>query len=222
MEVPIVKRLRTLILALLVLFGVTTAGMAVDPDELINIQFSNETGYDFHYLFLSPGDSEYWGPDILGSERIFSAGETLGYYVHFPDECNDFDIMGVDEDGDSYILYDYTMCGEEYITFTIDDLSTDEPEFDFVELNITNDTGYEVYYLFVSPSDSMMWGVDQLDEETILSYGETLSLLVPVSESSISFDVRAVDEDEDTYTFSTDIRSESSTHDIDINTEDLD
>ncbi len=211
-------------LSALVLSCMVSLAHAVDPDELNRITFENNTGYDFHYLFLSPGDSEHWGTDILGSSTIMRDGDVRGFYIHYPDRCNTFDIMAIDEDDDAYILWDYEICDSksEYIEFTLADLNDDAPDFDLVTLNLRNDTGYDMVYIFFSPDDSEMWGVDQLDDETILRTGETLSLLLPATSKRIGYDVHTVDEDEDTYTFSVEIDNGRSEWTFPIELSDLD
>jgi hypothetical protein len=52
-----------------------------------------------------------------------------------------------------------------------------------------------------------MWGVDQLDRHTTLMPGEDVSLLLPTTNKDVSYDIQAVNEDEDTYTFSVDVRA---------------
>ena len=116
------KRFIVSFLILLVVCG--TPAFSFDPDELNTITFHNETGYDISYIFLSPGDSEYWGPEILGAYRILEADESLGF----------------------------------------ENLTESAPDFEFVTLEVTNET-------------------------------------VPVSETTDTYNVFAVDEDMDEYYF---------------------
>jgi hypothetical protein len=186
------------------------AASAFDPANLNSIEFANNTGFDIMYLFFSPGDSEYWGPDILGSERILYDGESLGFYLHYPHSCDDFDFLAIDEDGDAYVIWDYTICdgSSEQIEITLDHFEPDyTADMDFVELSLNSSIDYDIYFAFVSPRDSSMYGVDMLDEETILYPGETLSLVVPAGKSPAAYDVMVVDEDADTYSFWVEISS---------------
>ncbi len=173
-----------------------------NPEELNTITFYNNTGYDIYYIFLSPGDSEYWGPEILGADRVLGAGESLGFYIHYPDYSNTFDIMAIDDDGYTFILWDYEISDDApaELTFDFEDLIEDPPDLEFITLNITNET-VPVYLLFVSPEDSNMWGVDLLDEYTILESERSFSALVPVGGSTTTYNVLAVDEDMDEYIF---------------------
>lgn len=76
-------------------------------------------------------------------------------------------------------------------------------------IDVTNDTGFDIYYLYVS-HESEGWGEDVLGSD-ILFDGETYRVEVYDAPSSI-FDVRAEDEDGDTYTvFGIDIAVEDLT-----------
>ncbi len=204
--------------------GMSAGARAIDPDDLNHITFHNDTGYDIKYLFLSPGDSGHWGTDILNAERWLYDGDSLAFFIYYPDECNTFDIKAIDEDNDSYIIWDYEICDSESaeIYLTLDQLSDSSDDLDLVTVNLSNDTDYDIWYLFFSPDDSKMWGVDQLDEQTILQPGETLSLLLPVTDQLVGYDVHAVDEDEDTYTFSVEVDDSTGEYYFSITYADLD
>lgn len=194
--------MKKLILITIFLFGCIAVLFAFNPDELNSITFQNNTGYDIWYIFLSPGDSDYWGPEILGAERILEDGESLGFYIHYPDYTNTFDIMAIDDDGYTFILWDFEIS-DDYpaeLTFEFEDLLEDDPGLEYITLNLTNET-VPVHYLMISPEDSNMWGVDLLDEYTILNSDETFGVLVPVGDATATYNVLAVDEDMDEYYF---------------------
>ena len=153
--------------------------------------FYDEEG-DYHQGMVLPD-----GTRINRGQGFNYKGEYLGFYILYPDECNSFDIMAIDEEGDSYFIWDYEICDgyEEELEITLDDWD-DEFELDLEEVTIINDTGYDIWYIFISPSDSDMWGIDHLDDETILYDGDSVEFLAP---AGASFDVMLVDEDEDTY-----------------------
>lgn len=198
---------------------------AFDPSWLNNIVFFNGTNNDIEYIFLSPGDTEYWGPEILNSERVLESRQNLGFYIFYPDECNDFDILAIDSNGDSLSIYGYTICDgvEETIAFTNKDMSEEEPYFEFVTLDIYNDIETEIYYIFVSPADSNMYGVDLLDEVTTILPGDYLSLLIPLENEDVDYDIMAIDEYDDSYSFSYTISLDYGTEQqVFIETSDLD
>lgn len=174
-----------------------------EPEYLNRVTFINKTGADIWYVFLSPGDSGEWGFDILGSERVLEDNSLLSFYISYPEYENNFDVMAIDEEGNTFVLFDeiFNDDGEVNIIISEDDLDADNPEMDFIEVQFENQTGYELLYLFVSPSDSEMWGVDMMDDEQTLESDDILSLLAPSSDLEVSYDVMAVDADNDEYTF---------------------
>lgn len=204
--------------------GFAFSANAVNPDNLNLITFENRTGDSINYIFLSPSDSRYWGTDILGSSRTLSDDDDLGFYIHYPDECNEFDIYAVGENDAAYLVYGYEICDGKQATVDLSrrDLKDSSPDFDYTTVTIENETNYDILYLFFSPGDSDMWGVDQLDRNTILNPGEDVSVLLPVSGKETRYDVRAVDEDEDTYTFFVEVDSGLSEHRFTIENSDLD
>lgn len=201
------KKLLAVVLLLAIL---SVHAFAFSEDHLNLVTFKNLTSRTIEFIFLSPGDSEYWGPEILGSERILERGDSLGFWILYPNECDSFDIMAIDEDGGTFVIYDYEICdgSEELIELVNKDLTEDPPDMNFVNIYIENET-IDVYYIFISPSDSEMWGVDYLDETTILETEGYVSFLFPAMEDATSYDLMGVDEDGDEYQFSFDIDTES-------------
>ena len=202
-----ITTLRRFAIAVAMVAFVTTQGFSFDPADLNRVTFVNRTGYDFVYLFFSPGDSEYWGPDILGTTRTLDNGERLSYFISYPDRSNTFDFLAIDVDGDAYIIWDYVIRDgrESVIEITFDSFDGVYDLASLAMVNLRNDTGYDMYYVFLSPGDSNMWGIDMLDATTVLSTGETLSLFVPVDDTS-RYDFMGVDEDGDVYEFWIELR----------------
>jgi hypothetical protein len=66
-------------------------------------------------------------------------------------------------------------------------------------VNIVNNTGYTIYFLYVSPSESDDWGDDILGD-AVLRDGETFTykLTEPLSRVN-TYDFLAEDEDDDPY-----------------------
>ncbi len=65
-------------------------------------------------------------------------------------------------------------------------------------IEVTNSTGYSIYYLYISHDDASGWEDDVLGDD-VLSDGESVRIDLDNYPSAI-FDVRAEDEDGDTYT----------------------
>lgn len=65
-------------------------------------------------------------------------------------------------------------------------------------ISIINRTGYDLYYLYVSPETADSWGEDVLGDEVLLDGG---SFTVPLGKYSdlCRFDIKAIDSDDDSY-----------------------
>ncbi len=192
---------RVILVSVMMLLGLSL--QAFDMNELNVINFYNDTGAEVYYIFLSPGDSNYWGPELLGTYRTLEDQETISYYIHYPDACSSFDIMIIDENNDTYIIWDFEICDDDEAWVWIDSDSLDEtyeiPEF--INFTISNETSYEILSVFISPADSDMWGVDFLDYQTTLMPGDYFEVLVAVEDTEIKYNVLAIDEDQDSYMF---------------------
>jgi len=202
---------------------IAAAGFTIDPAELNRVTFVNNTGYDIVYLFFSPGDSDYWGADVLGTTRTLDDGEKIGFYIHYPDTTNAFDFLAIDEDGDAYVIWDFEVTDgtSAVMEVTLDDLEGGYDMPDLATVNLTNESGYDMWYLFFSPADSAMWGTDMLGDDSVLGTGDTLSLFVPVSGERVRFDFQSVDEDEDVYEFQVVVSNETLEYAIPIELSDL-
>lgn len=216
--------MKRLVLTFLAATLLTGSLAALNPDELNSITFYNNSGFDIWYLFFSPGDSNEWGADILGTTRTLDYGQEVVFYLHYPERCNTFDFMAIDEDGDSYFIWDYQLCDGKpaAIEITLDHYDPNgSANFNFTDVTLRNDTPYEIYFLFFSPSDSEMWGVDMLDAQSTLKPNDELSLAVPVSKSVVSYGVLAVDQNTDDYMFRVELSSSQSTYTWPIEMSDL-
>jgi len=196
--------MRKILLAAVVFAAVSAAAVfAFNPDELNKITFQNTTGGKIEMIFLSPGDSELWGPDIIGADYFLKDGATLGYYVHYPDKSFKFDIMATDDNGNKFEVRDFVMTDgkETSVKITRKTLNSTAPAFTLATVHIENNTGHELQYLFVSPSDSDAWGVDLLDEQTTVADGDSHSFVLAVGKDKVKYNLMAVDENDDEYQF---------------------
>ena len=196
--------MRRVILAAAVFAAVSAASVfAFNPDELNKITFQNTTGGKIEMIFLSPGDSKFWGPDIIGADYFLKNGATIEYFVHYPDKTFKFDIMATDENGNKFEVRDFEMTDgtEASVKLTPKSLNATAPDFTLATVHIENSTGFELQYLFVSPGDSDAWGVDLLDAETTVADGDSHSFVLAVGKDKVKYNLMAVDENDDEYQF---------------------
>jgi hypothetical protein len=166
----------------------------------------NRTGYTAYYVYISPSSHDSWGIDRLGSDVLLTGQSSILRNIPVS-ENNRYDIRLVDSDGDSYTKWNVQMMPNQSITFTFDDFDTDSGNtqtvqtFDGPPIIIVNNTGYDVYFVYISPSSSSTWGSDRLDSNQILSNRQSASLDLPHSLSVINkYDIKLVDSDGDSYT----------------------
>ena len=67
-------------------------------------------------------------------------------------------------------------------------------------VRIVNNTGHDIFYIFISPTEDEFWGDDFLGTEDILENGQTITcrLLYPFNRVS-EYDIRLVDEEANSY-----------------------
>ena len=202
-----VRKLRNVILGTVILGLFSSASFAFDG----YVDVTNDTGYTIYYLYVSNEHSDEWEEDVLGTD-VLSSGETVR--VRINDAASEyFDIKAEDSDGETYTRWRVNVATQD-VTFTLADLdtgsssssgvsgvrstsSTYTPSFDgYVE--VTNATGYDIYYLYVSNNESSSWEEDVLGAD-ILYDGQTVRVNVNDAASQY-FDIKAEDEDGDTYT----------------------
>ena len=206
------------------LLGILAWGNAFSQASGLNmVSFANETGFELAYLFFSPGDSEQWGPDLLGVSESLQSGESRDFFIHYPEECGSFDFMAVDTDGDAYLIWDYQICDgrSERVAVTLDEFNGPAPPMSYVDLRIINELPYDIFYLFLSPGDSRMWGVDYLSSPGVLESGRLSSFLVPATEEPVEYHLVAVDEQGDLYSFAMDLEAGEERYQFSIELGDL-
>lgn len=186
---------------LLILSSWVSAGPKIDiGNELI---FHNDTGGTIRYIFIAPRESEHWGTDVLGSGSVLLDGDSLSFYVHYPKICERFDIIVIGETDNDFARINQLICNGSpaSIRLSEDTLGEGAPDFHLVEFVFDNYTGCDIHYLFVTPADSGILGVDQLGASTLLRPELSVGLFVPTEQEPVRFDVVAVDESVNVYSF---------------------
>ncbi len=176
---------------------------ALDPAALNRITFDNATGGRIETIFLSPADSRYWGPDVIGAGYILENGAAVSYYVYAPDTSLGFDIMACDDRGTIFEVRDFRIPddGDARVSLTPASLKTKARDLSFATVQIQNKTGHQIQYLFVCPGDSAQWGVDLLDEQSIMADGDACSFVLLVGKDKVKYKLLAADEENVEYQF---------------------
>jgi hypothetical protein len=138
----------------------------------------NNSGVEICYVYISPSSSSEWGSDWLGNVTVpngnyWSTRLPMDTYDMLAEDCNGYIVdeqYGVALTGNSeWSLEQYTVPTDTTLT-------------------IINDTAYEIWYVYISPSSSSEWGNDWLGDDVIPAYG---SYTFYVSEGT--YDLRVED-----------------------------
>ena len=166
----------------------------------ISVTVVNRTGYTGWYLYVSPASNESWGSDRLGTD-ILASGSSVTIRNVPAISNNRYDIRLVDSDGDSYTKWNVSISDNSSIVFTFDDYDTEAAEtYDGPPITIVNNTGYTVWYVYISSTESDVWGRDRLAAQQTLPSGESVILNLPFPLNVVNhYDIRLVDLDGDSY-----------------------
>lgn len=159
-------------------------------------------GWDIYWVYVDPSDAASWSDDLMGSDILFQ-GDQLIVSV----DPGTYDIQAEDEDGDTYTLWEVEVdaAGFEW-SVTLDDMDpmSGDETFEGVSLEtgdgtapvtiVNNLGGWDIYYVYVDPSDSP-WGEDKLGADILTGSSEITVWVDPGT-----YDIQAEDEDGDTYT----------------------
>ncbi|MBX7058338.1 MAG: hypothetical protein K1X75_09770 [Leptospirales bacterium] len=185
---------------------------------------TNQTGGTLKLLFISPSDSQYWGPDVLGATRTLAQGASAGFYLHYAAACGRFDIMGVHTDNSTFRIQGFEVCDDrQNQSVALQSSHSADPlgGMRLAKLRFRNIASQTMRLVFVSPHDSRSWGVDFLGQTTTLARGQTLELVIPTSQEAVRYNVMAAGEDDRQYTFNIDIDRSSETFTFPIEDSDL-
>lgn len=152
---------------------------------------ANASSWDIYELYLSPSHQSRWGPDQLG-EYVLESGMS---YTLSGMRCGDYDVKLVDEDGDECVVYEQYLCGDmgEWVLTDEELLECEGFETDTASATLVNQSRWDIYGLFISPTHDSQWGPDQLGKY-VLESGTSFTL---TGIACGDYDVKMVDEDGD-------------------------
>ncbi len=187
------------------LFGILTSAIILFSTgclEKVPLTVTNGLEhYDIHCVYISRGTDDVWGSNHLPGTDVLQPGKVAEVMV----QPGVYDLQVMDEDGDTYTLREIRI-GADGFEWTVTMESIDETGSPSSVTNlqnagqcpitITNNLGsWDVYGVWISPSDGDGWGDNHLGEE-ILYQGDSYTAYV----QSNTYDIYIEDEDGDTYT----------------------
>jgi hypothetical protein len=75
-----------------------------------HVTINNLSSQAIYYLYASPVTSDSWEEDLLGPDRVISAGESLDANIDNGTNACDYDLRVVMEDGEEHIQRDVNVC----------------------------------------------------------------------------------------------------------------
>ena len=151
----------------------------------------NGSGFDIYELYLSPSNQARWGPDQLGEYVL----ESDMSFTLSGMGCGHYDLKLVDEDGDECVVMEQHLCGDmgDWVLTDEELLECAGFETDTASATLINQSRWDIYALFISPTHEAQWGPDQLGKY-VLESGTSYTL---TSIACGNYDVKMVDEDGD-------------------------
>ena len=171
--------------------GGSDAPVADAPEPVVEVTIINELdGWNIEEIMIDPSDAA-WGDNRI--DEPLRDGEEVTIVL---DGANTYDIMIIDEDGDSYTLWGVEIDADGYewaVTLDDGDWNTDGVE---TTVTINNELGgWTLWYGYCSLSSDDNWGDDRFGSE-LLEPGESISFEVM---SGDYYDFKCIDEDDDEY-----------------------
>ncbi len=187
------------ILILVLCLGIASLLGAISPDDFNKITFINNLASEknIEYLFFSPGDSQFWGPDVLEKNNAIAKGKKQTAYVFYPDTNAVFDFMAVDSDGMIYEINNVQIQdGKEKIVSITDRQITKRnlSSLPMAEVIVVNNTKRNIDFAFFAPADSKIWGLEILNSSRSLKEDEEVSFLVLLAGEHFDMELMALGE----------------------------
>lgn len=177
------KKSTILILSLLLMGGILTA------ETVKTVTIQNDLNETVYYLYLSPTDEREWGEDLLGDD-LLEMEDSLDVEVEI-EEGKLYDLMAEVESEKAYRIEDIDLFSADAISLTEDDfLPFGGHDPVYRDISFVNETGEDIYYLYISSRDSNYWGEDLLGDD-ILSAGDSVVLTLPIDSEYPDNDIMA-------------------------------
>jgi len=156
------------------------ADTPVPESQEATLEITNNSGVDVWYVYLSPSKADEWGEDWLGDD-VIGDGETYTI-VGIPEGV--YDVKAEDPDNEVIeVAWEVDFDGD--MTWDITGMAS---------LEVVNESGDTIAYLYISPSDSDTWGDDWLGEDVIDAGDSHVVGDIPRG----TYDIQATDLDEET------------------------
>lgn len=150
-------------------------------EETATLTVYNDTDAPVWYVYISLATNDEWGDDWLGVEMI-PVGESYTFEL----AEGSYDLKAEDED--------HNVMATKFEEYISGDLEWSLYLEDYATLTLFNDSGWDVCYVYISPSTGDTWGDDWLGGEEVIVSGDSRSFQVSMD----TYDLLAEDCDHNT------------------------
>jgi hypothetical protein len=149
----------------------------------VPVQVANQTNGTVCFLYVSPCSSNAWGDDILG-QAVLPSGQSVT--VNIQPGCWDF--RADDCDGNALATQmraqvagpsQWVLQGNVAPGPGPGPGPVPVPTGPMANLTVTNQTGQEIFFMFMSPCEQASWGPDLLGDST-LPNGASVTVQAPL------------------------------------------
>lgn len=139
---------------------------SLDPLQRAPVLVVNNSSHEICYLYISPADSDSWGPDWMGENITIPAGSTRTFQV----PLGTYDLRADDCDHNALDTQSGIAIEAAGITWTLSDVVE-------ATLTLVNQTDIPICQVLISPTGSTEWGNNWLGTDTVQPGGSyTFSL----------------------------------------------
>lgn len=149
-----------------------------------SLTVTNLTDDSIWYIYVSPSGADEWGEDWLGGDVLMS-----GDSYYFELEEGEYDLAAADSEGIIIVeRYNEHISGDEEWTLYNEE---DWAEHEYVDVRLVNNSGYDICFVYITPSDSEEWGDDWLGEDQVIPDNDSFTFQAPAGYGP--YDMQALD-----------------------------
>ncbi|OQY32312.1 MAG: hypothetical protein B6241_11415 [Spirochaetaceae bacterium 4572_59] len=179
------------------LLGICFIGL-ISAQESRSITITNNLSDSIYYLYFSSKGEQGWGNDRLGDD-ILEIDQTITIDLDTENSSTVINLMAEDEMEKTYRIDNINLLEADTIVITDEDFIPFGGRNPLVRsLSFFNETGEDLYYLYVSSNSSMYWGDDILGEE-VLYNNESYTVELPIDADYPQHDLMAEGESGSSY-----------------------
>lgn len=176
-------------------------------EELNQFTIENDTGAELVNVFVSANDSVNYGGNLLSITGSLANKKVVEFSVHYPNRCNLFNFLAVADNAEYFSIFHYEICdgNKQHLRLGRNYFAGKKKIDSLTDIVIENGTSRSIRHLFLMPGESGVWGIDYLHGNGDVQPGQSARLRLMTPAEKLTYAVRAVSEDGETYSFAIDL-----------------